>query len=565
VPGLQCPFRIGDRLTEINGTNILSNPMLAPSLILGALNTVVRLRMIRDAEDYRVVESNLLRKQYDGDGALLVMKGGKKVCGIGVVLEIDPRSGLFFVKRVIEGGSAWAAGVQQYDTFLSIDGKQLKGLAKEALPSLIVGSAGTSIFVTLVPAGSSDPKQVCITRSVDTSRSQYSNAPTTVRCFLAKSCPRSVSADVVNFFETLHRDVYSALQTTRDRVEIPSQKFEGSSLLLCFMPSKTLRENDSRTVEELVVIFKAQILSSDSALKRSTAASYIESTQIEQGLDCLVLEKNPAKYEAAEEDTAPLVVAPNQTTSMPVGTSLLGCPLSPLVEVPHEIQSSVEGSKQTTDSASQTVLNHLVAAPAMPLLMPEAAQDCSSLTVTACRGDETDHYPDTILAQSGPFWTQSQHNTNPLEAFNNVPDVENAGEEAELTSTSCILADNASPVPSSNVVTLIGHAATNRQAEIFVDQTKNTDLSNNFDAVKKPYAQDGVTSDQTINETQFDLNQSNLGDTVLPVLCILTALRMFKGHLQIEAMFFLLPIYITREFYLSFVMIPLFSSKVSSL
>ena len=93
--GLECPFQPGDRLTEVNGTNLISNAMLAPSLILGARDTAVHLRMIRP-EGYVVIESHLSRKLYEQDKEILVMKGGAKACrGIGVVFDQDARSGVF--------------------------------------------------------------------------------------------------------------------------------------------------------------------------------------------------------------------------------------------------------------------------------------------------------------------------------------------------------------------------------------------------------------------------------------------------------------------------------------
>ena len=70
--------------------------MLAPSLILGACDTHAHLRMIRP-QGYIVVEGNLLRKLYKEDQTVIVMKGGSKACGIGVVLEVNPSNGLFFV------------------------------------------------------------------------------------------------------------------------------------------------------------------------------------------------------------------------------------------------------------------------------------------------------------------------------------------------------------------------------------------------------------------------------------------------------------------------------------
>ena len=92
-------------------------PCLCPYLCVcvsvsarAASGSSVHLRMIRDSEGYAVVEATLTRQQFDEDQTILTMKGGTKACGIGVVLDVDSRTGLFFIKRVVEGGSAWLAG-----------------------------------------------------------------------------------------------------------------------------------------------------------------------------------------------------------------------------------------------------------------------------------------------------------------------------------------------------------------------------------------------------------------------------------------------------------------------
>ena len=281
---LEVPFQIGDRLTEVDGTEVCTNPMLAPSLILGARDTPVHLRMIRPA-GYVVIEATLQRRLYAEDKAMLVMKGGTKACGIGVVLDVNPSNGFFFVKRVIEGGSAWVAGVRQFDTIVSVDGTALKGMSKEGLPSLIIGPAGTSIVVSHMRAGTSDlndVRHVRIKRSVDTGRSQFSNAAATLRCHLLDSCKEMITFDVHGFFEAVVFDVAQALVTSMDRVDIPTQDFDGHSFVLCILPA-TVRASDQRNVEEVVALFLAQVADPNSAMRHMSAVQNIVSAQIETG------------------------------------------------------------------------------------------------------------------------------------------------------------------------------------------------------------------------------------------------------------------------------------------
>ena len=366
-PGVDCPFLPGDRLTEVNGTSLTPNAMLAPSLLLGAYATNVHLRMIRDKNDYCVVEGMLRRGLFAEDKALLVMKGGSKACGIGVVLEVDPSSSLFFVKRVISGSPAWQAGLQQYDTILSIDGTELKGLMKDDLPGLIVGPVDSSILVTFVRQGGSatDAKQVRITRSVDTGRSQYSNSTTAVCCQLSKACIDSVATDVMAngtgcmtaFLQAIHHDVVTAIQTTHDRVHLPVQPIASDCLVISFTSAEANRDHsasDKRTVEELVGSFLEQVSSTSSSLKRTETAHNIESAHIARGVDFAPHLRSAA---ATVQEDKEMVLTPNGSLRSTSGQSkqdadiktvVSGCPLSPLLEIPPGIHSGEEISPLKT-------------------------------------------------------------------------------------------------------------------------------------------------------------------------------------------------------------------------
>jgi hypothetical protein len=334
--GLECPFQPGDRLTEVDGTEVSTNPMLAPSLILGACNTLVHLRMIRPA-GYVVVEGSLPRRLYQEDKAILVMKGGAKACGIGVVVELNPVNSLFFVKRVIEGGSAWAAGVQQFDIILSVDGTALKGMSKDALPSLIVGPAGSSIVVSLLRAGKTDMGDVShvrIRRSVETGRSQSCNAATTIRCHLVDSSKEEITFDVQGFFNAVAFDVSQALVTTMDRVDIPTQDFDGHSFILCILPASVCA-SDQRAVEELVELFLAQVANANSAMKHMAAAQNLESAHV----DGFAIDQ-AAKTKGGDA-LAPTMRSSPMLMPMP---PLSAFPLSPLFESAHELQEESQDS-----------------------------------------------------------------------------------------------------------------------------------------------------------------------------------------------------------------------------
>jgi C-terminal processing protease CtpA/Prc len=52
--------------------------------------------------------------------------GGARTCGVGIVLEKELKTLFFYVKRVVTGGPAWSAGLQQGDMLMEIDGHDRK-------------------------------------------------------------------------------------------------------------------------------------------------------------------------------------------------------------------------------------------------------------------------------------------------------------------------------------------------------------------------------------------------------------------------------------------------------
>lgn len=84
--------------------------------------------------------------------------------GIGVYLEVQ--DGRWIISSPIKGTPADLAGVRARDTILRVDGREITGVAQEALQKLLRGKAGTVVHLTLGRAGSSDPLELDITRAV---------------------------------------------------------------------------------------------------------------------------------------------------------------------------------------------------------------------------------------------------------------------------------------------------------------------------------------------------------------------------------------------------------------
>lgn len=83
--------------------------------------------------------------------------------GIGVVLM--PREGRFYVRDVIPGGPAEAAGLQPLDRIVRIDATPTAGLQVEQVAGTIRGPAGTSVTLTLDRPGRADAIALTVTRA----------------------------------------------------------------------------------------------------------------------------------------------------------------------------------------------------------------------------------------------------------------------------------------------------------------------------------------------------------------------------------------------------------------
>jgi carboxyl-terminal processing protease len=83
--------------------------------------------------------------------------------GIGVVLM--PREGRFYVRDVIPGTPAEAAGIQALDRIVRIDAVPTAGLQTDQVAGLIRGPAGTTVSLVLDRPGRVDPVIVSVTRA----------------------------------------------------------------------------------------------------------------------------------------------------------------------------------------------------------------------------------------------------------------------------------------------------------------------------------------------------------------------------------------------------------------
>ncbi|MGH2405963.1 MAG: S41 family peptidase [bacterium] len=93
----------------------------------------------------------------------LKLQGQAGFTGAGIVLM--PREGRFYVRDVVPGSPAQAAGVQQLDRIVRVDNVPTTGLQVEQLSGMIRGPAGTSVSIVFDRPGRPDPVNVTLTRA----------------------------------------------------------------------------------------------------------------------------------------------------------------------------------------------------------------------------------------------------------------------------------------------------------------------------------------------------------------------------------------------------------------
>ncbi|EKX41724.1 hypothetical protein GUITHDRAFT_112140 [Guillardia theta CCMP2712] len=264
--GAAVPFRIGDKLLRLDGNSILQNPALAPSLIFGAKNSNLHVCMLQDGVE---VEAWCKRGFFVEDENMLSILGGTKACGIGVVLDKDPVTSLFVVKKVFHNSPAYLAGLRSGHLIYSIDGKTVHALSKDQLPGLLLGKQGTSISLTFLTKDAKDVKHVDVVRTVDTARAQMSNVSARVCCNLLGPSSRSIS------LQELKKDIVFALWTSPNRVVVTEEACDAYAINVHILPD--IEGEDSRSVQEVVSELEKQLENSCSCLRKTSFGGHLRS------------------------------------------------------------------------------------------------------------------------------------------------------------------------------------------------------------------------------------------------------------------------------------------------
>ncbi len=91
------------------------------------------------------------------------------IVGIGVFLgQPSGSGGGLLIQSVIPGSPAEAAGLRAQDTIIAVDGHSVENVSVDSAASLIRGTAGTKVTLTILHSGSGSPQDIMITRAVVT-------------------------------------------------------------------------------------------------------------------------------------------------------------------------------------------------------------------------------------------------------------------------------------------------------------------------------------------------------------------------------------------------------------
>jgi len=88
-----------------------------------------------------------------------------KFSGVGIRLDVDPRTGQFFVLSPLPGTPAYEAGIMAGDLIVKVDGKSLENWNLKKVVESIQGDPETDVTLTVLHEGTKKPVDYKITRA----------------------------------------------------------------------------------------------------------------------------------------------------------------------------------------------------------------------------------------------------------------------------------------------------------------------------------------------------------------------------------------------------------------
>src|SRR5262249_48650010 len=115
--------------------------------------------MLQDLDPHSMffsdAEWKLFERQYKGS-----------FVGIGVQIDVDPRSKRLKVIAPMIGSPAYAAGVLAGDVILDVDEESTEGISRDKAVELLQGRPGTSVKLTVLHSGNEKSEAITVTRKV---------------------------------------------------------------------------------------------------------------------------------------------------------------------------------------------------------------------------------------------------------------------------------------------------------------------------------------------------------------------------------------------------------------
>ncbi|MGE5673925.1 MAG: S41 family peptidase [Mycobacterium leprae] len=130
------------------------NPVTADQLTVGALRGMVAATGDKYSVYYTPEEYKRFEQQFDAS-----------LSGIGVYVEISPKTNMVTVVSPMKGSPGEQAGLKAGDTILAVDGTDIHDYTLDKAVEMIRGKAGTKVTLTIQRQGENRALQFTITRA----------------------------------------------------------------------------------------------------------------------------------------------------------------------------------------------------------------------------------------------------------------------------------------------------------------------------------------------------------------------------------------------------------------
>ena len=134
--------------------------------------------------------------------------------GIGIQVEVDPKSKRLKVLAPLIGTPAYEAGVLAGDLILDVDGESTEGITQEKAVELLQGRPGTPVDLTVLHPGSETTEALTITRELIASESVLGvdRRPDDTWDYFLEPDAKVGYIRVSSFYQTTADDIRTALQ-----------------------------------------------------------------------------------------------------------------------------------------------------------------------------------------------------------------------------------------------------------------------------------------------------------------------------------------------------------------